>query len=379
MNKRFIITFIVATIGIFVFVACGSTATPTAASATTAKAAYDGEFIEIVNPFSPTGGTGRWLALLQPYLEKHIDGSPTVEAISRSGASGVSGGNFFEGRPADGFTLFASSGSNVFPYVFGESAVLYDFSKYTPVLGSPVGGVVYTNPDTGLKNASGLCDATGLVYGAISPTGLDVVMLVTFELLGYDQGNTGQNVQVVVGFEGRGSARAAFQSAETNFDFQTSPAYQSNIVPLVESGDAVPLFTFGILDDNGKVIRDPTYPDFPSFAEVYNTCTGSDLSGVEEEVYKAVLVAGFAAQKNLWVKTAAPADLKAELLQAAERIVADSGFQTDKKKEVGEYKFSVGQEAADNFKVTSQLSDAAFNWLVNFLNDHYQTGLDLRE
>lgn len=342
---------------------------------------YAGERIEIVNPFSATGGTGRWLALLQPYLEEHIPGQPTVEAVSRSGGGGTNGPNYFEqNTPSDGNFLLASSGSNVFPFLFGQEAVTYDFADYTAILGSPVGGVVYASPSTGLTNAASFCNGTDIIYGGISATGLDVVMLVALELLDPVDAGTGSNqdVQVVLGFEGRGDARGAFQNGEITLDFQTAAAYQSNVVPLVASGDAVPLFTFGILDEDGDVVRDPTFSNLPSFAEVYETCNDEELSGVEQDVYTAVLVAGFAAQKNLWVKSDAPSSRINALLEGAQAIVDDPQFQEDKLVEVGEYDFSVGDQAQDNFSAASEISDESYNWLATFLNGTYDTEIPAR-
>ena len=339
---------------------------------------YAGERVEIVNPFSSTGGTGRWLALLQPYLEEHIPGGPTVEAVSQSGGAGLNGPNYFEtNTDSSGNFLLASSGSNVFPFLFGQDGVEYDFADYTAVLGSPVGGVVYTNPDTGITGVSNFCTADDLVYGAISATGLDVVMLIALEMLDDLDATTSMSsdVHVILGYDGRGDARAAFVSGDINLDFQTSAAYQSNVVPLVQMNEAVPLFTFGILDDDGDVIRDPTYPNLPSFAEVYQTCNGSALSGVEKDVYTAVLVAGFAAQKNLWVKSDAPQDKIDALLEGAQAIVDDPQFQIDKQVEVGAYEFSVGEDAQNNFSAASDISDEAYSWIATFLNSTYDTAL----
>jgi len=68
-------------------------------------------------------------------------------------------------------------------------------------------------------------------------------------------------------YDGKGAARVAFEQGEVNLDYQTSPAYLKNVQPLVDEGLAVPLFAFGILDENGDIVRDPVFPDMPSFAE----------------------------------------------------------------------------------------------------------------
>ena len=50
-------------------------------------------------------------------------------------------------------------------------------------------------------------------------------------------------------------------------------------MPLVEQKLAVPIFTFGALDAKGNVVRDPTFPDLPSFKEVCEATAGCETSG----------------------------------------------------------------------------------------------------
>lgn len=339
-------------------------------------AGYDGETIEIVNPFSATGGTGRWLALLMPYLEEHIPGEPTVTQTNQTGGGGLNGPNYFENNTtSDGLSLLASSGSNVFPYLFNQDGVQFDYNDYTLVLGSPVGGVVYASADSGVTDISSFCASDDLIYGAIAATGLDIVPLYTFHLLGFEHDN---NIRLVLGYEGRGDARADLEIGELSLDYQTSAAYRDNVAPRVESGDAIALYTFGILAD-GEVVRDPTYPNLPHFGEVYQQCEGSALAGTELDAYTALLAAGFAAQKNLWVKSDAPSSAIDDLLEGARAIVADPQFNVDKQVEVGAYDFSVGAAAQANFDTASNISDSAFNAIRTFLDEVHNVQIPARQ
>ena len=46
-----------------------------------------------------------------------------------------------------------------------------------------------------------------------------------------------------LGFKGRGDARIAFERGETNLDYQTTPAYNATVVPLIKEGCQL----FGVL------------------------------------------------------------------------------------------------------------------------------------
>src|SRR3546814_15840416 len=84
--------------------------------------------------------------------------------------------------------------------------------------------------------------------------------------------------RVVMGYEGKGPARIAFEQGETNLDYQTTPAYVANVQPLVEEGRAVPLYTLGHFED-ASLVRDPAFPDIPSFKEAYVDAFGKEPEG----------------------------------------------------------------------------------------------------
>ncbi|KJZ29976.1 tricarboxylate transporter, partial [Paracoccus sp. S4493] len=156
----------------------------------------------------------------------------------------------------------------------------------------PTGGVVYIPASAGVADASelGKLADTELVYASQGATSLDLVPMLAFEVMGL-------NVRHVFGMTGRGDGRLAFERGEATIDYQTSSAYLTNVAPLVEEGSAVPLFSYGVLDAEGNVQRDPSFPDIPHFVEAYEMMHGEPPSGVAFEAYKAFFSSGFAAQK----------------------------------------------------------------------------------
>ena len=326
---------------------------------------FDGETVEIIVPFREGGGSDTYGRALAPYLQKHLGDGVRVRVVNVLGASGIQGGNEFAlRREPDGLTLFLTSGSNSLPFLLGEPAVRYDFADFAGILGSPTGGVVFASRATGIAGLEDLCAAKGLVYGGISPTGLDMVPLVAFELLGLD-------VQAVLGYQGKGAARVAFEQGETNLDYQTTPAYLAGVVPLVQSGVAVPLFSFGQIDAGGDVVRDPVFAELPSFAEAFRTCHDTEPTGPGWEAYKAVLVAGFAAQKNVWAHRSAPPARLTALREAASRLIADQDFLDAADELLGGYAFYTGETVEATFQKATALDSGAREWLLDLLRDRY--------
>src|SRR3989304_5056191 len=87
---------------------------------------------------------------------------------------------------------------------------------------------------------------------------------------------------------------------------QPPPAYNAPVVPLIQEGKAIPLMSFGQLDDNGNIVRDPAVPDLPTVPEVYEKLKGKKPSGKLWDTYKVFMPSAFPVQKILWIKADAP-------------------------------------------------------------------------
>ena len=149
----------------------------------------------------------------------------------------------------------------------------------------------------------------------------------------------------------------------------------ANVVPLVEEGTAIPLFSFGQVDDTGEVIRDSAFPELPSFAEAYAACAGAPPSGPGWEAYRAVLIAGFAAQKNLWTHRDAPEERIGALRAAAEATARDPEFMAMATELLGGYSFFLGPEAETTFRRATSLDPEARAWLLDLLREKYDVTL----
>ena len=117
------------------------------------------------------------------------------------------------------------------------------------------------------------------------------------------------NVEHVMGIKGRGDGRKMFESGEATIDYQTSSSYLKNVAPMVEEGKAVPMMTWGSLASNGDIVRDPTFPDIPTFKEVCEATAGCETSGEAWDAWKAFFIAGFPAQKLAFLPGDTPKDV----------------------------------------------------------------------
>ena len=334
-----------------------------------------GKTVEWVIPFSETGGSAKWANFYAPLLSEALPGNPEVVVTFMPGAGSTKGANYFQEQSfedSEGTLIFGSSGSTQFPYLLGDPRVRYEYGDWNVVLASGTGGVAYLPPDLA-ERMDGL-DATPLqdvdfIYGSQGATRLDLVPLLAWEMLGL-------NVEPVFGIKGRGDGRLMFERGEANIDYQTSSSYLSGVQPLVEAGTAVPMMTWGALDENGEIVRDPTFPDIPTFKEVCEATPACSTEGEQFAAWKAFFVAGFPAQKMVFLPAGASDAAIQTYTEAFEAIKARDDFAEISGKRLGVYPQMTGDEAKAALEDATTVSDDAKAYVTNWLQESYGVSLN---
>lgn len=337
-------------------------------SSSAIAADFSGENIEFIIPFSEGGGSDKWARFYAPLLSEALPGNPSVIVKNMPGAGSTKGANFFAERARpDGLTILGTSGSTQFPYLLGDPRVRFDYADWNVVLASATGGVAYLPADLGAQwaeNPKAVIANTNFIYGSQGATRLDLVPQLAFELLG-------MKVDVVFGLKGRGDGRLMFERGEANIDYQTSSSFLSKVMPLVEEGKAVPIMTWGALDDDGNIVRDPTFPDIPSFKEVYTSIKGEEPSGEAWDAWKAFFVAGFPAQKMVFLPKGTDQDVIDTYSAAFEAITKRPDFAEIAKDRLGVYPQVTGARAEKFKKAGTVVNPTAIAWVKNWLKERY--------
>jgi hypothetical protein len=217
-------------------------------------------------------------------------------------------------------------------------------------------------------DASGL-QGTDFIYGNQGATRLDLVPTLAWEMLGL-------NVESVMGIKGRGDGRLMFERGEANIDYQTSSSYLSGVTPLVEAGTAVPMMSWGALDDDGNIVRDPTFPEMPTFKEVCEATEGCETSGEKWDAWKAFFIAGFPAQKMVFLPQGASNDAIVTYTKAFEAIKARPDFKEIASARLGEYPQMSGKAAQTAMNSATKVSPEAKAFIVNWLQEKYGVSLN---
>lgn len=339
--------------------------------ASTTDGDYAGETIELLIPLAEGGGTDTWARFVGTELTREIPGKPGFSPVNEAGGEGISGTNrFAASAPADGTEILVSTASTVMPWVLGRSAVEYNFNRLTPILATGTGGVIYARTEAGVRKPEDLLNRDApLKFGGISATGLDLTTLVAFDLLGVD-------VDAIFGFEGRGPVNLALQRGEVDLDYQTTSAYAPAVEPLVRAGTAVPLMSFGQVDDKGDVVRDPNFPDIPNVAEVYETLHGQAPRGETFEAYKKLLALTYTYQKAMWVPGDTPRQAVELLRASAEKLSQSPQFNQEVAKVLGGYPLLADQQLAARISTAYTVDAPVREYIVNLLESDYQVKLE---
>ena len=332
---------------------------------------YAGKTIDVIVPFAPGGAADVTTRFIAPFLTKHIPGSPNFNIANLAGGGSILGANQFETQgKGDGLLMLSTTSSSAFPFMFKQQGVQYDLANKRVGYAIGIGPVVYAAPATGIEKPADLLQPkVPLVYGGIAATGSDLPILLAFELLGL-------NVKTVLGFQGRGPIRLAFERGETNFDFQFTSVYLTQVKALVEAKKAVPLFTGGASDTQGNfTARDPVVKDLPSVYEVYKEIHKKEPSGPVWGAFQAASALTFEYGVIGWMPANTPQEAIDAFAIASAKVNADPDFQTKGKQVTGGYALQAGKTVEPKVKAALAANPEVATYLRNLLTQKYNVKL----
>ncbi|MGP1395010.1 MAG: hypothetical protein ACTS3R_05825 [Inquilinaceae bacterium] len=328
---------------------------------------FAGKTIDVIVPFGPGGATFVSAKFLEPYFEKHLPGNPQINVIDRPGGGSILGANWFEqNAKSDGTTILFTTSSTANPFVLGQEGVEYRLADYRVAYSHPFSAVAYVSPKTGVTSAADIKNASQpLVYGGIAAAASDLPGLLSFEVLDLD-------VKSVLGFNGRGPVRLAFEQGEVNLDYQFTPVYLTQVVPSVEAGTAVPLWTGGSIDADGTLsARDPIAPELPSVHEVYIQMNGAAPSGIEWEAFQSIASVTYAYGLTGYMHPDTPQEVLDIFEATVAAINADPEFQAESQEVTNGARLNAGAATERAIKAALSPSDDVREYLRTLLGKKY--------
>ena len=337
-----------------------------AGPATAQDGHFAGKTIDVIVPFGKGGATFVSAKFLEPYFEKHLPGNPKMDVIDRPGGGSILGANWFEkNAKSDGTTILFTTSSTANPFVLGQKGVAYRLAEYRVAYSHPFSSVAYVSPSTKVTRAAGIRKPAGaLIYGGIAAAASDLPALLSFEVLDLD-------VKAVLGFNGRGPIRLAFERGEVNLDYQFTPVYLTQVVPSIKEGRAVPLWTGGSIQDGVLKGRDSLAPDLPSVWEVYREINGKDPSGIEWEAFQGVASVTYAYGLTGYMHPDTPQQVLDIFAKAVAAINSDPAFQAESKKVTNGARLNAGPDTEAAIRAALSPRKEVRDYLRNLLGKKY--------
>ncbi len=333
-----------------------------------------GKKVNIVVPFKEGGGTDTYARLFAPFFEKYLPGNPTILVRNEPGGGSVKAANKFHNRTKpDGLTIFAVSSSTYTNYVIGGPKIKFDMLAWNPIILSPIGTMYYAAATTGVKGKDQLQDIktlqkTPLKYGANNPTSVQLGNIIGFELLGMEK------LTVVFGLS-TGEKRQAVIRGELNLGGDTINTYVKSTKPFVDKGQLVPLCTMGYGGPDGKIIRDPNYPDMRTMSELYKNLYDKELSGPKAEAFYNFVHMNVTAAKSIVLPQNTPQEIIDVYVEAVKKVIADPEFRKKAASFVGVYPQYYGKDAKKIMRLATDMKPETKAWLKKWIKQRFDVDI----
>ena len=335
---------------------------------------YSGKRIAVIVPFSEGGGTDSYSRFMAPYFEKHLPGNPKIIIVNRPGGGGLSGVNYYAAKAEkDGTWILALSTSSQSNYMLGDKRAKFDMQDFVPIILSPRGITQYVRSNLEIQKESTLkariekmrsYPPEKLLFGGKTPTSGGLALRTALSLLGIE-------VKSVFGLGGNGPMALGFERGEFTLSYDNTLSFLNNRAHMIKSGLAVPLYTFGVINEDGSIGRDPALPDVPTFDEAYEAVNGKKPSGPGYEGWKSLMAVSVPLSKSWNLMDGTPPEVVKVWREAAKKVYAEV-MQTPKGKKVfGPYKNIIGDSAIAIRDQGTTLTPEAAKWLSVYVKQHF--------
>jgi len=356
--------------------AAGTLLAPSIASALDFK----GKTVTAIVPFKEGGGTDKINRMFAPFWGKHLPGQPKVIVRNMPGGGSIRGNNWFHNNAKpDGLTIMGVSTSSQTGFVLGGKKVKYDLRNWRYILATPRGTVIYSNPSTGIKGLGKgdlgkdlkKLQKHAMVTGAKNPTSAELRLFLAMELLGI------KNVKAVFGLS-TGKQRKALIRGELNINYDSGGSYQKKVMKYVKNGKVIPLMVLGYTNTEGKIVKDPGYPKFPTIIDAYKSINDGkhpSEKGVLWKAYKNFYSMGVMTSKGMALPPKTPKKIVSLYIKTAKTIIKDKKFWKVAKKRLGQYPILFGKDAKQAFSDAVDVTPEVKAFMKKFVKEKFDANI----
>jgi len=344
---------------------------PTSGHDAVAADYYKGKTIELVVAGEAGSGTDIVARVVAKHLGKFIPGKPTVIVNNMPGGGATVGANYvYDIAKPDGLTMLYGMGKTAMGSLIRVKGAKFDYTQMIPVMAIPFGAVGYASTKL-IKKPEDITTASGVIAGASSlPSMVTTYLLLASEVLDF------KPAKVITAYRGSGDSRLAFMNGEINYSSETAAGYRKAVVPLVKKGQAIPVWSSGLIDEDGKVIREPALREVPTVEELYRKIYGKNPSGSAWKAYR--MITSVVANMSKVILFRKGAEEYAEIVaKACEEMAQDPGFSKDKEKLARGNPIFLGKQLKNLWQVSiNETKPDVIKWVRNWLKEGYDVALE---
>lgn len=332
----------------------------------------EGKTVTFLVGFKEGGGTDRLTRVLQSKLGENLPGNPEVIVLNKPGGGSVIASNDFHANaPTDGTMVMMASTSGLLPPLLGASVAKYDPNEWVAVAGFSRGATMFgISNQLGVKGMDVNADAEALSnanirFGLETPISAEMLDLVSLNLLGID-------ARVIFGLSSK-DAEAALARGEMNMNTDNTRSYLKDYG---EDPKINPVWSYGVITEDGSLVRDPDLPDVPTFPEFYEAVNGEAPSGLGYELQKNLMNAKVMLSKSVMLPPGTPDDVRDAYVAALKAVVADPSVAEKLPREVGSMPVNFGDATQRAIAVGTGMDPEVRKWANAFLQENYDASLD---
>ncbi|MEM7463327.1 MAG: hypothetical protein AAF362_11690 [Pseudomonadota bacterium] len=332
----------------------------------------EGKTVTWVVGFREGGGTDRLTRVLQTKMSENLPGNPNVIVLNKPGGGSVTASNDFHANaPADGTMLIMASTSGLLPVLMGSKVAKYDPNEWVAITGFARGASLYAiSDDIGVGGKDMKADYEALKnanirFGTETPLSAELLDFVSMEMLDID-------ANYLFGLSSK-DAEAAFQRGEMNMNTDNTRSYLKDYG---EDPKVNPVWSYGVIDENGDLQRDPDLPDVPTFPEFYEAVTGNKPEGPAYEMQKSLMNAKVMLSKAVMLPKGTPDHIREVYIEAMKNVTSDPEVAAALPREIGSMPLNFGDDTQRALASGTALDPEVRDWVAAFLQERFDTSLD---
>lgn len=292
--------------------------------ATLFAADFSGKTLEFVNFGGPGAPPDVWYRTLLPFVEKQLEGNPSINVVNKPGASSMIAANYTANAiEANGLNFGSMNGIAMNMAARGEQSAKFDLNKLEIIGAQKVTRIMAVKKE-GIANFDDLLAMEGeLVVGMESVA--TTYYNAFFEL-------TGINAKVISSYQRFPQTLQAFRSGEVDA-MPMSVIEWLNFGPDLSKDGAVAMIQYGF-DEGGKIVRSGAIADVPTGQEA---ALQANPDAASTEAWKILNNQSLTSNisNQLWAPEGTPGDYVEALSTAFEAAVQDPEFLALHEKQYG--------------------------------------------